>query len=73
MYTNVKLRINSKEASFLFFILPSYLLYHLMFPDSAITKKFGRARIKTTQTLNDAITPALQKYLVDYRTPNHLA
>ena len=37
-----------------------------MFPDSAITKRFGCARAKTTQILNGAIMPALQKHLVDY-------
>ena len=37
-----------------------------MFPDSAIPKKFGCARTKTTQILNGAMIPALQKYLVNY-------
>ena len=37
-----------------------------MFPDSAITKKFGCARTKTTQILNGAMMPALQKHLVAY-------
>ena len=37
-----------------------------MFPDSAFVKKIGCARTKTTQILNGAIMPALQKYLVDY-------
>ena len=37
-----------------------------MFPDSAIAKKFGCARTKTTQILNGAMMPALQKYLVNY-------
>ena len=37
-----------------------------MFPDSAIAKKFGCARTKTRQILNDAIMPALLKHLVDY-------
>ena len=36
-----------------------------MFPDSAITKMFGCARIKTTEILNSAMMPALQKHLVD--------
>ena len=37
-----------------------------MFPDSAITKKLGCARKKTTQNLNGVMTPELQKYIVDY-------
>ena len=32
-----------------------------MFPDSAFVKKFGCARTKTTQILNGAMMPALQK------------
>ena len=66
MYTNIKLQINFKQPSFLFFILSSYLLYHLMFSDLAVTKKFGCARTKTMQTLNGAMMPRLQKCLVNY-------
>ena len=44
-----------------------------MFPDSAITKKFGCARTKTTQILNGAMMPAMQKDLVDYMKTQSLS
>lgn len=36
-----------------------------MFPDSKIASKFGCARKKTTQILNNALAPSLKEYTVE--------